>query len=453
MKKTEQKVLRFIEQNKLISAGDKILVAFSGGPDSVFALHFLDKFKRKYKVDLHAVHFNHGLRGKESDADEIFSKEFCKKRSIPLDVVKLNVKSFSAKNKISIEEAARNLRYNNLLKLTEKTGSTKIVTAHNQSDNTETILLNLFSGTGFSGFSGIPIQRGNIIRPFLCLTKQEISNYLEHEKISFRIDSSNMKDDYKRNYIRNRILPLVRLKLNPAVDEALFRSSKNFENTLFLNHKLIDHIIAEYVTHNSNAVSFPLLFADLFEGTIPGDILKIIFKRYLKHEFEYDDYLKINSLIQKQKGKKIQLSKKLIASREEESIRIELGSKTSNNNFALKTGDQINLGSKVIGIELAKSENVQFKNNGKVEFISADGMNENFILRTWKFGDKFKPLGMKNFKKVSDFLTDLKISVSERKNQLVLTNRNQIVWIVGLRIDDRYKLNSKTKKIYKLWVK
>lgn len=453
MKKTEQKVLRFIEQNKLISASDKILVAFSGGPDSVFALHFLDKFKRKYKVDLYAVHFNHGLRGKESDADEFFSKEFCKKRSIPLDIVKLNVKSFSAKNKISIEEAARNLRYNNLLKLAEKIGSTKIVTAHNQSDNTETILLNLFSGTGFSGFSGIPIQRGNIIRPFLCLTKQEISNYLEHEKISFRVDSSNMKDDYKRNYIRNRILPLVRMKLNPAVDEALFRSSKNFENTLFLNHKLIDHIISEYVTHNSNAVSFPLLFADLFEGTIPGDILKIIFKRYLNHEFEFDDYIKINSLITKQKGKKIQLSKKLIASREEESIRIELGSKTSNNNFTLKNGDKINLGSKVIGIEQVKSENVQFKNNGKVEFISADGMNENFILRTWKFGDKFKPLGMKNFKKVSDFLTDLKISVSERKNQLVLTNRNQIVWIVGLRIDNRYKLNSKTKKIYKLWVK
>ncbi len=453
MKKTEQKVLRFIEQNKLISAGDKLLVAFSGGPDSVFALHFLEKFRRKYKIDLRAVHFNHGLRGKESDADEIFSKEFCKKNSTPLDVVKLNVKSFSKKNKISIEEAARTLRYENLQKIAEKTHSTKIVTAHNQSDNTETILLNLFSGTGFSGFSGIPIQRGNIIRPFLCLTKQEISDYLEHEKISFRVDSSNMKDDYKRNYIRNRILPLVRLKLNPSVDEALFRSSKNFENTLFLNYKLIDHIVAEYVTHNSNEVSFPLLFADLFDGKIPGEILKIIFKRYLKHEFEYDDYVKINSLITKQKGKKIQLSKTLDAIREEESIRIELSGKTSNQIVTLKTGNQIKLGSKLIGIEQVNSENVQFKNNGKIEFISADGMNENFILRTWKFGDKFKPLGMKNFKKISDFLTDQKVSVSERKNRLVLTNRNQIVWIVGLRIDDRYKLNSKTKKIYKLWVK
>ena len=453
MKKTEQKVLRFIEQNKLISAGDKILVAFSGGPDSVFALHFLEKFKRKYKIDLLAVHFNHRLRGKESDADEIFSKEFCKKRSIPFDVVNLNVKSFSKKNRISIEEAARFLRYDSLKNLAEKNQITKIVTAHNQSDNTETILLNLFSGTGFSGFSGIPIQRGIIIRPFLCLTKTEITSYLEHEKISFRVDSSNMKDDFKRNYIRNRILPLVRLKLNPAIDEALFRSSKNFENTLFLNHKLIDHIISEYVTHSSNAVSFPLLFADLFDGKIPGEVLKIIFKKYLKHEFEYDDYLKINSLIQKQKGKKIQLSKKLIALREEESIRIELTSTSSNNNFTMKIGGKINLSSKVIGIELAKSENVQFKNNGKVEFISADGMYENFILRTWKDGDKFKPLGMKNFKKVSDFLTDLKISVSERKNQLVLTNQSQIVWIVGLRIDDRFKLNSKTNKIYKLWVK
>ncbi len=453
MKKTEQKVLRFIEQKKLISQADKLLVAFSGGSDSVFALHFLEKFRGEYKISLHVVHFNHRLRGKESDTDEIFSKEFCKKNSIPLDVIKLNVKSFSKKNKISIEEAARTLRYENLQKIAEKTRSTKIVTAHNQSDNTETILLNLFSGTGFSGFSGIPIQRSNIIRPFLCVTKQEISDYLEHEKISFRVDSSNMKDDYKRNYIRNRILPLVRLKLNPSVDEALFRSSKNFENTLFLNHKLIDHIVAEYVTHNPNEVSFPLLFADLFDGRIPGEILKTIFKRYLKQEFEYDDYVKINSLITKQKGKKIQLSKKLIAMREEESIRIELSGKTSNQIVTLKSGHKIKLGSKLIGIEQVKSENVQFKNNGKVEFISTDGLTENFILRQWKFGDKFKPLGMKNFKKISDFLTDQKVSVSERKNQLVLTNRNQIVWIVGLRIDDRFKLNSKTKKIYKLWVK
>jgi tRNA(Ile)-lysidine synthase len=119
----------------------------------------------------------------------------------------------------------------------------------------------------------------------------------------------------------------------------------------------------------------------------------------------------------------------------------------------LKAGNHINLSSKIIGIEQVKSENVQFKNNRKVEFISAGGMDENFILRTWKSGDRFKPLGMKNFKKVSDFLTDSKISVSERKNQLILTNRNQIVWIIGLRIDDRYKLNSKTKKIYKLWLK
>ena len=453
MKKTEQKVLRFIEQNKLISPGNKLLVAFSGGPDSVFALHFLVKFKRKYKIDLCAVHFNHGLRGKESDADEIFSKEFCKKNSIPLNVVRLNVKSFSKKNKTSIEEAARTLRYDNLQKIADRAQSTKIVTAHNQSDNTETILLNLFSGTGFSGFSGIPIERGNIIRPFLCLTKQEITNYLELGNISFRVDSSNMKDDYKRNYIRNRILPLVRLKLNPAVDEALFRSSKNFENALSLNHKLIDHIVAEYVTHNSNEVSFPLLFADLFNGIIPGEILKVIFKRYLKHEFEYDDYVKINSLIKKQKGKKIQLSKKLTALREEESIRIELTGKTSNRIVALKAGSNVDYDSKRIGIELVKNKNVQFKNDGKVEFISGDGFENNFNLRKWKSGDKFRPLGMKNFKKVSDFLTDQKISVSERKNQLVLTNRNQIVWVVCLRIDDRYKLNSKTKKIYKLWVK
>jgi len=453
MKKLEQKVLRFIEQNKLISSGDKLLVAFSSGPDSVFALHFLEKFRRKYKIELQAVHFNHNLRGKESTEDEMFAKEYCKKKSIPLSIIKLDVKSFSAKNKISIEEAARALRYNNLEILAEKIHFTKIVTAHNQSDNTETILLNLFSGTGFSGFSGIPVQRGNIIRPFLCVTKQEITDYLEHEKISFRVDSSNLKDDFKRNYIRNRILPLVRLKLNPSVDEALFRSSKNFESTLFLNHKLIDHIIAEYVTHNSNAVSFPLLLADLFEGIIPGEILRSIFKKCLKHEFEYDDYIKINSLLSKQKGKRVQLSKNITAVREDESIIIEYVEKSYDRFVSLKTGGHKVLGSKEVGIELVKNRDIKFSSTGKTEFISAEGIKGNFVLRTWKAGDKFKPLGMKNFKNVSDFLTDLKISASQKKSQLVLANRNQIVWIVGLRIDDRFKLNSKTKKIYKLWVK
>ena len=204
MKSTEQKVLKFIEQFKLINKGDKILVS-SGGPDSVFALHFLFKFRKKYIIELLALHFNHGLRCKESDGDENFAKEFCEKLNVQFISQKLDVKSFAKKNKLSIEEAARLLRYKNLERIALKSGCTKIVTAHNQSDNTETILMNLFSGTGLSGLSGIRFEE-NIIRPLLCLGKQEILEYMNKEKINSRDDSSNLNDDFRRNYIHNRIL-------------------------------------------------------------------------------------------------------------------------------------------------------------------------------------------------------------------------------------------------------
>ncbi len=453
MKRTEQKVLKFIEQQKLINNGDRILVAFSSGPDSVFALHFLNKFRKKYKIELLALHFNHGLRGKESDDDASFAKEFCAGLNIEFMAQKLSVKIFAKKNKFSIEEAARLLRYKNLEDIAKKRSCTKIVTAHNLSDNTETILMNLFNGTGLSGLKGIPIQRENIIRPLICLSKQEILDYLRKEKINYRVDLSNLSDDFRRNYIRNRIIPLIKSKLNPQIDEALFRSSQNLANSLQLNETLVAHLISRFVTCTLDAVNIQINLSEIFHGVIPGEVLRAILKEHFEHSIEFDDYQKINSLLSKQKGRHVQLSSNLIALRESESIRIQRVQKTSNGKVELGIGCKVFLGSREFGVESIDKEKIKFRNDGRTEFISADNLNEKFILRVWKSGDKFKPLGMNHFKKVSDFLTDLKIPSSARKDQLVLLNRNQIVWVVGLRIDNRFKLNSKTKKVYKLWVK
>ncbi|MCX6170380.1 MAG: tRNA lysidine(34) synthetase TilS [Ignavibacteriales bacterium] len=453
MKKTEQKVLKFIEQFKLIHEGDKILVAFSGGPDSVFALNFLNKFRKKYKIELLALHFNHGLRGNESDEDANFAKEFCTRLNIEFISQKLNVKEFAKKNKFSIEEAARLMRYKNLESIAKKMNCTKIVTAHNLSDNTETILMNLFNGTGLSGLKGIPIQRKNIVRPLICLSKQEILEYLKKEKINYRVDSSNLLDDFRRNYIRNQIIPLIKIRLNPQIDEALFRSSQNLVNSLQLNETIVANLIARFVVRKLNAVDIKIKLKDIFNGSIPGEVLRALLKEHFEYALEFDDYQKINSLLPKQKGKQVQLSSNLIALRESDSIRIQRKQKTSYGKVEIGIGSKILFGSREVGVELADKEKVKFRTDMKTEFISADNLNEKFILRGWKSGDKFKPIGMTHFKKVSDFLTDIKIPSSLRKDQLVLLNRNQIVWVVGLRIDDRYKLNSKTKKVYKLWVK
>ena len=281
MKRTEQKILRFIEQYNLIKKGDKILVALSGGPDSVLVLHFLNKFRKKYKIELLALHFNHGLRGKESDQDANFAKEFCDTLNIQFSLKKLDVKNFAKRNNFSIEEAARLLRYKNLEIIAEKQNCTKIVTAHNLSDNTETILMNLFTGTGVSGLKGIPIHRDNIIRPLICLGKQEILDYLTKEKINYRVDSSNLSDDFRRNYIRNRIVPLVKTKLNPQIDEALFRSSQNLANSLQLNETLVAHITSQFITIKPNCVNINNDLSKIFHGEIPGELLKLILKNHL----------------------------------------------------------------------------------------------------------------------------------------------------------------------------
>ena len=172
IKNIEHKVIKFIDEKNLIEKKDRILIALSGGPDSVFLLHFLNKFKNKYKIELGALHLNHKLRGKEADKDEEFCRNICSKLKIEYFPVKRNVKAFAVKKKISFEEAGRELRYSVLESTALKNKFNKIATAHNSNDNAETILLNLIKGTGIRGISGIPVKRNNIIRPIINIAKR-----------------------------------------------------------------------------------------------------------------------------------------------------------------------------------------------------------------------------------------------------------------------------------------
>ncbi len=454
MKKIEQKVFEFIAQYGLIQEGDKLLIAVSGGPDSVFALYLLNRFKKKFKVDLTVLHFNHSLRGKESDDDQMFVSDLCKKLKVPCHFVILDVKTHASANKYSIEESARILRYENLQILSAKLKCNKIVTAHTQNDNTETVLLNLLSGTGAGGFTGIPIKRGSIIRPLLCLTKEEILEYLKQSGIQYRIDSSNLQSDFKRNFIRNNVIPLLKEKVNPSLDAAVFRSSKILEGTLKSilsgNYKKA----GRYLKYENDRLKINNKLFELHEESVAGELLKDSLARYYKYQFYYSDFLKLIKLSRAHRGKSIQLRKDLIAVKESDSIFILTKSgRDEDFFFELELDSEISVGKKRIGIKKVDRSDVRYNGEGNVEYISADNSDGMFILRKWKSGDRFIPLGMKGYKKVSDFLTGNKISSVEKKNQLLLTNRNNIVWIIGLRIDDRFKVTSKTKKIYKLWMK
>lgn len=449
MKSIEEKVINFIARYGLIGQKENLLIAFSGGPDSVFALHFFYKFRKKFRCNISAVHFNHNLRGNESKEDENFAIAQCKKLRVDLNIIQLDVKAFAKKNKLSLEEAARILRYNELSKFAKRNSIDKIITAHNLNDNTETILMNLFSGTGISGLSGIPIKRENIIRPLLCLTKKEVLQYLNHNKINYRIDSSNLENDFKRNFIRNKILPLIE-EINPSFDDALFRSSQNFLKQKEFENKSIEYLIQNFSKQIKNGYELSLDLLKIYDE-IPGEFLKFFLKKYFDYQLEHKDYIKINKLAFNQKGKSIALKNYLKVIKESDTLVFTKKIIDNIEAVEIKIGESKKISGKTIKIEsTTKSEKLSPNN---YELIAADNLDDTFIIRNWKIGDKFKPLGMKKEKNVSDFLTDLKIPAAVKKEQLVMINRNQIIWIVGLRISDDVKITSETKKVIKLWIK
>ncbi|MBI5808844.1 MAG: tRNA lysidine(34) synthetase TilS [Ignavibacteriales bacterium] len=449
MKSIEEKVINFIARYGLIGQKENLLIAFSGGPDSVFALHFFYKFRKKFRCNISAVHFNHNLRGNESKEDENFAIAQCKKLRVDLNIIQLDVKAFAKKNKLSLEEAARILRYNELSKFAKRNSIDKIITAHNLNDNTETILMNLFSGTGISGLSGIPIKRENIIRPLLCLTKKEILQYLNHNKINYRIDSSNLENDFKRNFIRNKILPLIE-EINPSFDDALFRSSQNFLKQKEFENKSIEYLIQNFSKQIKNGYELSLDLLKIYDE-IPGEFLKFFLKKYFDYQLEHKDYIKINKLAFNQKGKSIALKNYIKVIKESDTLVFTKKIIDNIEAVEIKIGESKKISEKTIKIEsTTKSEKLSPDN---YELIAADNLDDTFIIRNWKIGDKFKPLGMKKEKNVSDFLTDLKIPAAVKKEQLVMINRNQIIWIVGLRISDDVKITSETKKVIKLWIK
>lgn len=451
MKKIEQKVLQFIHFNDLINPNDNLLVAFSGGPDSTFAIYFFNKFKKKFKCNLSAVHFNHNLRGDESQEDEIFVKKFCEKFNINFHIVNLDVKSYAKANKLSIEEAARELRYFHLKKISDENNFNKIITAHNKNDNTETILQNLFAGTGVKGLVGIPIFRDKLIRPFLCLDKIEIIEYLNQNKIDYRIDLSNFSNEFKRNYLRNKILPLIRKDINPSVDDAFLRFSNNLNEQIYFENKTNDYLIKKFTKRIKNGFELSLSILKIYDK-IPGTFLKKFFEEKLNSTFSHNDYIKVNELIKKQKGKSIQLKKNVTALREDDSINFLTNEENHFKEINIKLGEEKKFDDKRIKIiESNLSDN--FSKEKKYELISADKLSNNFTLRYWKDGDKFKPLGMNKLKKISDFLTDLKIPSNQKRKIPVLINRNQIIYVVGLRISNDVKITNKTKRVIKICLK
>ncbi len=447
------KINNFLDTNNLLSRKDKIIVALSGGADSVFLLKYLIDQRSRFDIQISAVHVNHNLRGEEATADEKFCINLCNEWKIELKVFSINVKEHALINKLSIEEAARELRYSCLEQYCDEVGFNKIATAHNLDDNTETVIQRLIEGTSIRGLCGIPIKRNDrFIRPILNISKNEIVSFLTASNIKYCIDTSNFDIDFKRNFIRNKILPLFS-ELNPSFKESIFRTTQINKGFYEFIVEKIGYLIDNYVKFKNQKLYISNV---LFENTdsIVGEVLKLSLEKHFQYNFDYKDFINFKAAFQLQVGKYIGLKNNLVLLKEREVLIISENTKQISDVYRLKVSESIDYFGKKILLEQISLLDMDLKNKPEnVEYLDYDCCeSEEFEIRKWQHGDRFKPLGMNNFKKVSDFLTENKIDNLQKKEQFVLTNRNNIVYIIGLRIDNRYKITNNTQKVLKIWI-
>lgn len=443
---------RFIGEEDLIRPGQKIVAAISGGVDSTVLLDLLRRYGEELQNRISIAHVNHGLRGAESDADQRFVEDLGRTHGIPVFTVLLNdLKERSAGEGRSLQEVARILRYDFFEKVRRDTDSELIATGHNADDNAETVFFNFLRGTGLEGLAGIAVRRGNIIRPLLFVQRSQILEYAASRGLVFREDSSNRKSDYSRNIIRNEIFPLIESKLRAQITPALTRTAE-LGRILNAHLKLeVDGFLSAAMdSPGDNEYTLNLRILQVVSPAIRLSALKRIAETLTKSGTSYERIKAISELPAMQSGSIIQIDKDYIAVREPEVIRFRKAFGDEEFCMQIVPDRDYHLNDRIFSIRETSKESVIFSVDSSIEFIDAEDIKLPLTLRSRRPGDVFVPLGMQRKKKVSDFLTDRKIPLSGKYQKPILESDGKIVWICGLRIDDRFRIGEKTTKIYRL---
>ncbi len=456
IKALERQVIETSNGYGLIQKGDRILVALSGGADSVFLLHFLVAYQRYFNIQLSAIHLNHGLRGERADSDERFCRDLCSTLGIPFHAVRADIKALAKERKLSIEEAGRIARYGAFNARLEETGFTKLATAHHADDNLESLLLNLTKGCGINGLRGIaPLKDGYIIRPLLALKKTDIVAALEASGIGYCIDESNEDNAFERNKLRNSVIPQLR-SINPEIAEATLRLSDNARAMADITSELLEQLERLSVTAK-NPDGLHLEIAPLLAA--PSALRTALIIKTVEENCNLllpkNLAVQIAALTEKRSGARLAIGKEYTAWRERGTIIIgKTGSRPDIETSAdLTTGKGTNIGGALLSLESVTAGEICYTLDGMTEFIDGGNISLPLTVRYWQPGDKFMPLGMQNRKNVSDFLAEQKVASREKSRQLVVCSGKAVVWVVGLRIDERFKVKSDSGSIIKLSVR
>lgn len=416
-----QKLSAYIKEKALFKKEDLLVVALSGGPDSIALTDAL------YKLGYHfeAAHCNFHLRGDESERDEAFVRHFCKERDICLNVKSFHTADAASKEGISIEMAARKQRYAWFKELLKEREAQCILTAHHKDDSIETILLNLVRGTGIEGLTGISPLSGDLRRPLLCMERKEIMGYILEEHLEYVTDSTNDEDFCKRNIIRHHLVPVLE-KLNPSFRSSILSTARNLQETLKVYKAGISDGISR-VLDNGDILKEPLL-----REPSPESILHEALK---DKGFNSSQILDLARDILGPSGHQYHSPTHTILRDRDRLIITER-----------EGNDDLGHAPKIRVEEMDSAGISQWPDPRKAVLIDKDLLNGEMALRKARAGDWFIPLGMKGRKLLSDYMTDRKFPLTKKQGQYVLTSGEDIVWIVGERLDDRYKVTDRTQK-------
>ena len=438
-----QKVSKFIASNKLMECNEKYLVALSGGADSVA----LSLALRELGFDVEAAHCNFHLRGDESDRDELFCRRFCERNGIELHVTHFDTEGFAKLRKISIEMAARHLRYAYFKQLAEDIGASAVCVAHHQDDSVETVLLNLIRGTGIHGLTGIKPKNGNIVRPLLCVTRNEIETVLAEAGQDFVTDSTNLVDDVVRNKIRLDILPLMK-EINPSVSDSIAKTASRIADVADALDDVVGGVASVLVEEKAKGAV--VIHTDrLMTGPAPEYVLFRLLKGY---SFVPSQIEQIYASVSTGPGRVfVSSTHRLLIDRD--CIVVEPLTESGRRPMLVpECGVYVYDDSMKLRFERVERDS-GFKVSADKCFCFADASVVKFPLtvRTVEVGDRFVPFGMKGSKLVSDYLTDRKFNLFDKQRQLVVADAHgRIVWLVNQRPDERYRITDTTDTVLKI---
>ncbi len=436
----QEQLIAFIEKNQLIKKGDKLLLAVSGGLDSMVMTHLFHLSEIPFGI----AHCNFQLRSEESDHDEAYVQQAAALFRVPFFTQKFNTKEYAARNKQSIQMAARTLRYE-WLEQTRKTNHFQLVaTAHHLDDSIETLFLNMTRGTGISGLTGIPKKTGKVIRPLLFATKKDIQNYASQNHVEFREDHTNRESAYKRNHIRHHLVPVLK-ELNPSLHQSLQNFFDSMEATAEILHDTVNQCKTACVRYHQNETH--IVTEELLK--FPGS-KAILFELIREYGFNPSQSNDIYYCISGQPGKQFSSPSHYII-KDRNSLIITAIKDVSKPGNTIIHPDTQKAGLGAYRFQFSSGvlqTDMDLPGDANTLLADLDKLQFPLELRYWKAGDHIIPLGMKGRKKISDLLTDEKIPLNKKKVFPVFISGDAVVWAPGLCVSDETKITKNTKNYF-----